>query len=293
MKMGKSRSNVLFLKSLEKRLARRHVPQALAEAEGLLVHFGDVDRLSFFTGDRALTKRARKKVEGALRARSKGVPFAHLLGETEFYGRHFQVTEDVLIPRPETELLVEEALKVLESVASPKVLDVGTGSGCIAVSLAMERPDCKVTALDSSAKALRATRHNIRSYHLGRRIRLLKSDLFGGLSGKERHFWDVIVSNPPYVPAEDFPTLSKEVLSEPRLALDGGPKGLSVIRRILSEAPLFLKPGGWLLMEIGKGQSNVLREEIEEREVFLGVRFVKDYAGIERVLAVRRQEKSL
>lgn len=282
------KENIQYLKSVEERLARAAVLSPSVEAERLIRHFGGMDRVEFFTGEKTLPPGTKRSVEKALRARLTGEPLSYLLREADFYGHRFYVTKDTLIPRPETEILVEEAVLTLDrhnsASSAPEILDLGTGTGCIAVSLTLARPDCRMTALDVSVKALQTARKNVDLYGLGNRIGLVRSDCFSAFEGDRRGTWDMIVSNPPYVPEEDFPGLSKEVLSEPRLALDGGPKGLRVLERILDQAPAYLEEKGWLLLEIGKGQSEALAEKISRRGLYKNLRFVKDHAGIERVL---------
>ncbi len=332
MRKNKSDSvaaNIQFLKKVEKRLATRRVPAARFEAETLVRHFGSANRIDFFTGKKALSSSTKNAIRRAVASRLRGTPLGYVLKETEFCGHKFFISKDTLIPRPETELLVEEAVRILENEykchsresgnqpdprlkhsgmtfdwsdprfrgddrntaaveAYPKILDLGTGSGCIAVSLTLAVPACRMTAVDISKKALKSARKNIDFHGLAEKISLLESDLFSVFSGEKKDFWDIIVSNPPYVSEEDFPGLPREVLSEPRLALDGGRRGLKVVEAILNDAPFFLKQGGWLLMEIGKGQSKPLHDKILKEGVFRNFRFVKDYAGIDRILAAQK-----
>ena len=213
------------------------------------------------------------------------------MGEAGFFGLDLAVDRRVLVPRPETELLVEEALTILRAPGAskkPRILDIGTGSGAIAVSLTIEHPDCRMTALDIAPGPLGVARRNAARYGLARKIRFLRSDLFSVFEGKKGIRWDMIVSNPPYIPEEEYAALPREVLREPKLALSGGPGGLTVIERILDGAPKFLVPGGWLLMEIGEGQSGRLTKRLAKNSFFKGLRFIKDHAGIERILAVQR-----
>ncbi len=303
------KENIQYLKSVEERLARAAVLSPSVEAERLIRHFGSMGRIEFFTGEKTLLPGPKRSVEKALRARLTGEPLSYLLREADFYGHRFYVTKDTLIPRPETEILVEEALRILNehfdprqklataspsrgghsgmTATPPEILDIGTGTGCVAVSLTLARLDCRMTALDVSAKALQTARKNVDFYGLGNRIGLVRSDCFGAFEGEPKGTWDMIVSNPPYVPEEDFPGLSKEVLSEPRVALDGGPGGLQVLERILNEAPAYLKEKGWLLLEIGKGQDEALGEKISRGGIYKNLNFVKDHAGIQRVLVAQ------
>jgi len=288
------RENLLYLKEVEKRLRKKKVRSAPSEAESLLRHFGKMSRLDFFTGEKPIPPKARKAVQKALQERVKGAPLSYLMKKAEFFGHVFYVSKDTLIPRPETEILVQETLKILDRFyppvfSSPKILDVGTGSGCVALSLTIKRPDSRMTALDISPRALSVVRKNMEFHGLRKKIKCVESDLFSFFGEKEKSHWDVIVSNPPYVPAEDFPTLSKEVLSEPRIALDGGSRGLRIILALLEKAPYFLKKEGWLLLEIGKGHSQALAKRLLKGGVFNNFCFVKDPAGIERVLIARKK----
>ena len=286
------RENREYIKDLETRLRAARALSPRVEAEMLVTHFTRMDRLDLFTGNKRINPSARRSIEHALTFRRKGIPLAQVTGHASFYGRTFQVTKDTLIPRPETEVLVEEALKRLKEISTGKtaqVLDVGTGSGCIGLSLALESPACRVTALDTSPKALAVARKNAASFGLRERVQLVQSRLFEIFGTEKVAFWDLMVSNPPYVATDDWEGLSREVRSEPRLALDGGKDGLSVIEKILAEAPVFLKPGGWLLVEIGKGQSAALSKHLKNNKEFENLHFIKDLNWIDRVLVVQRR----
>ncbi len=262
---------------------------AAHEREQIICHYARVDRLKLYTGQARITAAAGRSIQKAFGKRKNGIPLGHVLGVAPFYGRDFVVTPDTLIPRPETERLVEEALGVLKTHFSGKpaqILDLGTGSGCIAVSLTLEWPACKMTALDASAKALKVARKNFKFFGLGQKIRSVESRFFKHFEGKKA-LWDLVVSNPPYIPAGLWTRLSREVKKEPKLALDGGPKGLDALDVILEEAPRYLKPGGWLLLEIGKGQSGLIAKKWAGHRSYASLAFEKDLNGIDRILIAR------
>jgi release factor glutamine methyltransferase len=187
-----------------------------------------------------------------VRRRADGEPAAYLVGRKEFYGRPFRVDPRVLVPRPETELLLEAALAALPEKG--RALDLCTGSGCLAISLALERPDARVTAIDVSADALDVARENAAA--LGAVVDLAHGDLWAAVHAGET--FDVVVSNPPYVPTKELAGLSREVRREPCIALDGGEDGLAVLRRIVAGAPARLRPGGALCVEMHESHADVL-----------------------------------
>lgn len=213
-----------------------------------------------------------------LHERLQGKPTQYITGHQEFYGREFRVTPDVLIPRPETEHLVEAALG--RAAGAPTVLDVGTGSGAIAITLALET-SARVVATDVSVAALHVASGNARE--LGARLDFVACDLSGAFTTKA---FDIIVSNPPYVPALDQSTIQREVRDyEPPVALYGGDDGLDVYRRLVPEARRLLKPGGWLMMELGYAVVDPVRAMLADwREVEIA----SDLAGLPRVMLARR-----
>ncbi len=285
--------NILFLKSVEKKLKKADVLSPSIEAEEMVRHFGQLDRVQLFTDQKEISGPAKLSIAWALQKRRHGVPLAYLLGQASFLGRSFQVTPDVLIPRPETERLIEEVLCVLKAhyrSRTPEILDLGTGSGCVAASLTLEWPACRMTALDASEKALAVARKNFKILGLRQKIQTVKCALFGAFRNKSA-LWDIIVSNPPYVPARGWSKLSREVRREPRLALDGGLDGLDLIDAILDEAPKYLKRDGWLLLEIGKGQSKKILKKWAGRKEYASLVFAKDLNGIERILIARLDRK--
>lgn len=214
----------------------------------------------------------------SLVARSAGgEPVAYLLGFREFFGREFAVSSGVLIPRPETELLVEIALARVGADATARILDLGTGSGCLAITLALEIPQAQVTALDASAAALDVARDN--AQRLGARLRLLQSDWYSALAGER---FDLIVANPPYIPDADPHLAEGDLRHEPRGALASGSDGLDAIRRIVTDAAEHLAPGGQLWLEHGYDQAAAVRE-LFAAAGFVGIEQIPDLAGILRV----------
>ena len=216
--------------------------------------------------------------EDLVRKRLERIPLQYLLGEMSFFGRLFRVDPRVLIPRPETELLCGWALDLLKDLPCPKILDLCCGSGCIGLTLKAERPDSSVTLADLSSDALDVTMENAASLSLDVMVR--QSDLLDDLSTLS---FDMIVSNPPYIPSADCTRLQPEVLKEPLLALDGGADGCDLYRRIVRSASSVLSPGGKLLMEIGIHESAVI-SSLLSGSGFTDIVVRKDYAGIDRMI---------
>ena len=215
--------------------------------------------------------------------RCAGEPIQYIIGETEFYGLPFHVTRDVLIPRPETEHLVEKVLSLAVRFPATRIVDVGTGSGAIAVTLAHKLPQARITAVDLSARALAVAEGNAKRN--GVDLRFLEGDLLAPVA-EER--FDIVVSNPPYVAATDRDTLSVEVREyEPALALFAGDDGLEIYRRLIPAAFAVLVPGGFLLLEIGFGQSPIIAALIASAG-FAQIEFTPDLQGIPRVACARR-----
>lgn len=216
-----------------------------------------------------------------LKQRTVGQPVAYLTGRREFYGREFRVTPDVLIPRPDTETLVEAALGKIPQAAPASVLDLGTGSGCIAVTLAQERPTARVTAVELSPSALRIAQENAET--LAARIEFLQGAWFAPLAGRS---FDLIVSNPPYIAAGDPHLQRGDLRFEPAMALAAGEDGLAEIRRIVGATPGHLNPGGWLLFEHGFDQADACRDLLRGAG-FGDLVSLTDLAGLPRVAGGR------
>jgi release factor glutamine methyltransferase len=220
-----------------------------------------------------------------IRRRLAGEPIQYIAGETEFYGLPFRVTPAVLIPRPETEHLVEEVLQRAAHFTHPRILDIGTGSGCIAIAFAHHLPNAAITTIDLSPDALEIARQNAAIIQVAGRIRFLQGDLLAPLAGET---FDIIVSNPPYVPSPDRDTLSVEVRDhEPALALFAGEDGLDIYRRLVPAALAALAPNGYLLLEIGYGQSGAVTEILASAG-FQSIETIPDLQGIPRVLCATR-----
>jgi len=231
--------------------------------------------------DQVIDPNAAERFEALVVLRAKGHPVAYLVGAKEFFGLLLRVTPDVLIPRPETEELVETALERLPHGETRKVLDLGTGSGCIAIAIASERPAAQVTAVDSSNSALALARENAVAH--GVEVEVLQSDWFSALGGRR---FDLVVANPPYVAADDAHLRQGDLRFEPRAAIAAGADGLADIRRIAGAAPKHLHPGGWLLIEHGYDQAEACRDLLHDGG-FADLVSRADIAGLRRIAGGR------
>lgn len=257
-------------------------PTAHKDAELLLLHTLNKDRTWLLTRpEAAIDATTLEQYEEKIARRAKHEPIQYITGEQEFYGFTLRVTPAVLIPRPETEHLVEAALTRLSHDQPIRIADIGTGSGAIAIALAHHLPQALVTALDISLAALAIARENAARHNVAERIDFRKSDLLSAVQGP--HF-DAIVSNPPYVSTKE--ELGLQVRDyEPASALYAGEQGLDIYRRLIPQAHAALKPAGWLMMEIGHGQRDALAELLSG---WAEVSFVDDLQGIPRVAMARR-----
>ncbi len=253
------------------------------DAEVLLAHALGLRRIELYTRH---DERATEAQRQTFRELVQGCPVAYLVGRKEFFSLELEVSPDVLIPRPDTECVVDESLRLAKPMPEPRVLDVGTGSGCLAVAVARQHRGARVTATDLSPEALAVASRNAAKHGLGDRIRFLQGDLFAPLPAGER--FDFIVSNPPYIRRGDLAGLPKGVRDyEPHLALDGGESGFAVFDRLVAEAPKYLEPGGYLIVEIGSAQEGPGRERIGRVEGFELARTIHDGSGHPRVLRAR------
>lgn len=267
-----------WLNEATARLTAAGVSDARLDAEWMLAHVLEFPRLRVLVDlDAPVADKAAKAYAALVTRRAEGLPLQYVLGEAVFMGRAFTVDSRVLIPRGDTEALCEAALRRM-GPDTRRVLDIGTGSGALAISLALACPGAAVTAVDISEDALAVARENAK--RLCAAVRFVQSDLFSALQGET---YDIIVSNPPYIARADLDGLQSEVRHEPRLALDGGADGLSFYRRIAGALSAHQTPGGSLLFEVGDGQAADVRTLI--RPHFLRTEIARDLAGLERVVA--------
>ena len=275
------------------KLSESGIKEARLDAEVLLAHVLKKDRVWLITHSKDVLEQGTAELfEDQIDRRARREPLQYIIGNQEFWGLEFIVSSDVLIPRPETELVVETAIKAVQAKGKPAtIIDLCTGSGCIAISLAKELGESLFFATDKSTRALAVARENARMHGVSDRIRFLEGDLFEPLEelaicGQV----DIIVSNPPYVASGDCGSLQPEVRDyEPAMALFAGPKGTEIHRKIIESAPRFLGDTGILIMEMGLGHAEALGDMIRESKQYRSFEILKDLAGIERVIAAQRK----
>lgn len=234
--------------------------------------------------DEELTQEQEKKYLENIEKITKGIPLQHITHSQEFMKMNFYVNEDVLIPRADTEILVEEVIEIAKKINAKKILDLCTGSGAIAVSLAKYIEDSQITAIDISGEALRVAKLNARNNEVEDKITFIKSDLFENVV-KEKY--DIIVSNPPYIKKDVIKKLNREVQKEPNIALDGGYDGLDFYRKIISEGYEYLKYKGYMCLEIGYDQKEEVIEIIEKQEKYSNTYSKKDLSGNDRIVVTK------
>lgn len=268
-----------FLLGMQK-LKEAQLEEAQLDARLLLEEICGTDHNTLLChGDREVSEKEEEQYRKAIEQRAQHVPLQHILGYQDFMGLRFQVNEHVLIPRQDTEILVEEAMRYLHD--GMRILDLCTGSGCILLSLLHYSNDCEGTGVDISKEALQVAALNAEL--LGIKADFLKSDLYEKVTGK----FDLLVSNPPYIERKVIPTLMEEVREyDPYIALDGGEDGLDFYRRIIGGAQDYLKRGGQILMEIGSGQAQAVSELLREAG-FKEIDVCRDFAGLDRVVSGR------
>ena len=268
----------------------RGMENARLQAELLLAAVLGVGRLDLYLQfERALDKAEVDAYRDSVRQRLKGVPVQYITGEAGFRHLNFALSRSVFIPRPETEIVVEAVLELVARLDEPRILDLGCGCGAIAVSLAHECRKAHLVAVDISPEAVETTRRNAERNEVSGRLDILCGDLFEALNGMpESQTFDVIASNPPYVCSGDIAGLLPEVRDhEPRLALDGGSDGLQYFRRIVEQAAGFLRPGGFMVLEVGDGQAEAVGELLGSSSLFETVETRADLSHTPRVLVGR------
>jgi len=259
------------------------------DAEVLLAHVRGCPRIMLYTAfDTVVTDAERGRFRELVKRRGDGEPVAYLVGAREFFSLPFGVTNDVLIPRPETEGLVVRAIDLGRPAAAPRIVDVGTGSGAIAVAVAKHLPRATLAATDTSPAALAVARANAERHDVADRIEFVEADLLADprLDGP----WDVVVSNPPYVRDDEFAALPRDVRDhEPRAALVAGPTGVEVVARLAAEAAARLVPGGWLVVEIGPSTASAAEAALAAQPGLEPGPTLKDMAGLPRIVQARRR----
>jgi len=275
-------------------LKEHQIENPRLNAELLLAHSLSLRREELYVRlHRELREEEKRVLEKLIQRRISGEPLQYILGRQEFWSINFEVDSRVLIPRPETELLVEQSLSILSKETfeqNPSVLEIGTGSGAIAIALAKEMKNLFLVATDISRGALVLARENATAAGVEDRVKFVNGDLFGPLRPSAgRGPFDLMLSNPPYIVHGKMGTLAKEVKDyEPAIALDGGEDGLAFYRRIVPEAPSYLKERGWLLLEVAFGQDLDVSKLIEEEGHFLKPECIRDLSGIGRVVKAQR-----
>ncbi len=266
--------------------ADKGVEQARLDAEVLLSHVLGMDRLHLYVRfDQPLLPEELAAFRAMVLRRAAREPVAYILGCKEFMGLEFFVSPDVLVPRPDTELLVEACETRLQEMLEASILEIGPGSGAVVISLLKRQPQWQAAAVELSPQAAAIVRKNAKRHEVETRLQLYEGDLFAPVAGRQ---FDAVVSNPPYIPEVDLEGLQPEVHREPRMALAGGVDGLDFYRRLVQEGGGYVRPGGWLLLEVGIGQAKEVAQ-LGMRSGWQVDAILPDYAGIERVVALRKQ----
>lgn len=274
-----------FITERAKVLTDAGIDSAREEVEWILCHVLDVNRLNLYLhGARLLDESSIERVDSILKRRATRYPLQYILEEVWFYGRRFYVSPAVMVPAPETEGLCEAALTFIRThdKRQTRILDIGTGSGVIAVTMASELDDSHVLAIDISEKALSVAEKNARDLNVSEKIEFRRSDLFSGVNPGER--FDLILSNPPYIRDSDYADLPPEVKADPKAALLAGPDGLDVVREILKHAPSYLAEGGRIMFEVGLGQADSVAELTNTDPRYHSFTCLKDLNDIDRLI---------
>jgi release factor glutamine methyltransferase len=270
-------------------LAEKGSESPRLDTEVLLAHVLNCRRIELYTRyEETATEEARQRFRDLIRRRIEGCPVAYLVARKEFFALPLEVGPAVLIPRPESEFVVMECLRLAKSMSQPRVVDIGTGSGNIAVAVAQQHKAAQVTAIDLSPEALAVARRNAERHGVADRVRFREGDLFSPIPAGER--FDFVLSNPPYIAREDIGGLPGGVRDyEPHLALDGGPGGYAIFDRLVAAARDYLQPGGYLIVEIGAPQEDHARQRLASLPGYQLADTIHDYSGHPRVLQARWQ----
>lgn len=274
-------------------LKKHHSDSPRLDAELLLAHALGCQRIQLYTNfDTEMSEDQRTVMRGLVQRRSKAEPVAYLIGHREFFSLDFKVTRDVLIPRPDTETLVMETLDLLKDAPPDvKLLELGTGSGCISIAIGKHHSGVRITATDICPAALEIARENAAKHGLSDRIEFLQGDLFAALKSHPGPRFHLLLSNPPYVTSAEMATLPPDIrLHEPSVALDGGSEGLNYLRRIADEAPNYLDTGGHVLVELAPEQAERMRDDCFSAAHWTGKKIVKDSAGHPRVVLAQLRD---
>ena len=274
-----------LIKDAEHKLREAGIEAAATEVEIILESILDVERIAIYLhGWTLIDNYILEKFHNIVAKRATRHPLQYILGEAYFYGRKFLVNSDVMVPTPETELLCELAINYVhnEGIESAQILDLGTGSGVIAVTMAAELPDSWVTAADISRAALTMARKNAAMNEVGSQIQFLISDLLDSIDPQSK--FDLILSNPPYICEGDYKTLPPEVLADPKIALTSGTEGLDIIKKLIDRAPDFLNEKGRLMFEIGYDQPEKIAKLTENDDRYESLTIIKDLNDIDRVV---------
>ncbi|MEW6189258.1 MAG: peptide chain release factor N(5)-glutamine methyltransferase [Actinomycetota bacterium] len=283
------------LKLVASRLKKHGVEGARLEAELLLQHILNLSRADLYLySDRFLTTWEKAFLREAIQHRIQGMPIQYIIGWQAFRHLNLRVRPGVFIPRPETELLVEQVIDVAKSMVKPlTIVDVGTGSGAIALTIAHEVPQARVHALDISERALKLAEENARLHNLEDKIIFVRSELFENLDPNLLEEVDIIVSNPPYIREKEIEKLPKEIRDfEPRPALSGGIDGLKIHKRIIADSPRYLREGGFLALEVGFDQAQKVSEILHGSGNFEDIRVLRDYSGMDRVVSAVKRSRA-
>ncbi|MCP4567144.1 MAG: peptide chain release factor N(5)-glutamine methyltransferase [FCB group bacterium] len=275
----------LVISEAARKLEKVGIEAGAAEAELILCDLLDCTRLHLFLqGSMLLNDALMEKFNAIVEKRLTRYPLQYILGSSWFFGRKFKVNEAVMVPCPETEILMDSVLRSARFCPSTpvKILDIGTGSGVLALTLKLENPELDITAVDISEEALAVARENAARFKIESNVRLCRSDLFAAIAGDEK--FDIIASNPPYITIGDYEGLPPEVKADPQVSLLAGDQGLDVIERILTEAPDYLNVPGYLIFEVGDNQAEGIFEIVDQDKRYSDCLLIKDLADIDRIV---------